>query len=104
MDNFKRAIYMRTLNLVNSPKTPYVCTALLTAFEEITGYQSSYEELQEYFPEFYNLIDYKIWVKSENLDTIYAISWDTYIIFRGWWTYLWQAPRIRILNCILNTY
>ena len=104
MDDLKRTIYMRALDLVNKPEKPYVCVALTTAFEEIIGYQPSCEELQEYLPEFHDLIDYKTWVKFENCDTISARSWDNYVNFRGWWTHFWQEPRIRILNCILNTY
>lgn len=105
MDNFKRAIYMCALDLISLPQKPYVCEALSAAFEEIIGRQpTDSTELQEYFPEFYNLTDCKTWVKPESLDTIYARSWDNYANFRGWWTHFWQAPRIRILNCILNTY
>jgi len=105
MDNLKRAIYMRALDLISLSEKPYVCEALSAAFEEIIGRQpTDSTELQEYFPEFYNLIDYKTWVKPGSLDTIYARSWNTYANFRGWWMRSWQAPRIRILNCILNTY
>lgn len=103
MDDLKRTIYIRALELVQQHKT-YICEALYLAFDEIVGLQAyCYAELEEYFPEFYSLADYKTWSKS-GFSGVSARPWEKLEHNQVWWAISWQEPRIRILNCILNTY
>ena len=105
MDDLKRKIYMRALELIHYNKKPYICAALDLAYAEIAGeWLDDYGELEEFFPEFFNLADYRTWIISSSPDRIFAEPWKCKDEGKIWWSSWWQEPRIRILNCILNTY
>lgn len=110
MDNFKRELYMRALTLLEQGEEWGICMTLLRTLRElgILHYDNIFEHelileelLQTVFTEFFELDDGIKW--NNNSDIPEAVPQQKGINY-NWWYSTDLAPRIRILNCILNSH
>jgi len=112
MDTLKRELYMRAHTLLKFGQESCVCWALMETLNELgilpgmhgVDPKVSLEDfLKELFPEFFGLDDLTQW--SEFLGQLYGAPRPEGIV-----TYWWLgnnnriAPRLRILDCILNSH
>lgn len=115
MDTLKRELYMRAHTLLKSGRESCVCWALMETLNELgilPGMQDvdpkvSLEDLlKELFPEFFGLDDLTQWHLNEYMDEMYIYA--AYPRREGtasyWWVVSDLVPRLRILDCILNSH
>lgn len=110
MDPFKRELYMRARTILEHRLESCVCLALAKALRELGMTKDmhafnpgfSLEELiQDIFPEFFALDDLIKWGRDSDI---------TYAVPRPegsgsyWWHEYDLTPRLRILDCILNSH
>ena len=98
MDDMKKGVYLQVLRHLqeDSPlKHEGLCFLLQASLEAGVPLGTL-----EVFQEFYELNDWKRWVK-DGYSIDYSSSSNTAKDFY-WWEKGWKDPRIRILNCILN--
>jgi hypothetical protein len=97
MDDYKRGLYMRARAELKY-EGALVCKALeLTLFEEGMGIDDL-SLVSELFPEFSNLYDEGTWLKNGRFIPSEHTASSTV-----WWEYDWLEPRIRALDCVLNS-
>lgn len=112
MDTLKRELYMRAHTLLKSGRESCVCWALMETLNELgilPGMQDVDPKvrledfLKELFPEFFGLDDLTQW--SEFLGQPSGAPRPEGI-FAYWWLSNKNriAPRLRILDCILNSH
>ena len=114
MDTLKRELYMRARTILECKQASCVCWALTEALMELgIFYYNTHESgftleelLQDIFPEFFGLDDGVQWHLDENS---YGVSvYAAYPRRKGtasyWWVGSDLVPRLRILDCILNSH
>lgn len=114
MDPLKRELYMRARTILECREKSCVCWALLEALTELGIFYYNTPEsgltleelLQDIFPEFFALDDCIQWHLDGNSDeiSVYAAFPRAKGSARYWWDSDNLEPRLRILNCILNSH
>lgn len=109
MDPLKRELYMRARTILEYDQKSCVCWSLMEALQEL-GFTdlgaidpsiSLDGLLRDLFPEFFGLDDLIQWHTASGM--IYHLPRRAGTASH-WWTGSGNAPRLRILDCILNSH
>ncbi len=98
MDTLKREIYMEAERRLEGPAGYALCTCLKAAMQNITGYWPRSDEMEEFFPEFAALTDWKEWDSAGHV----MITLEDRPLGAYWWEPRWRAPRIRLVQTLLG--
>lgn len=101
MDTLKREIYMEAARWLERPAGNALCACLRAAMQDITGYRPRSDEMEEFFPEFAALADWKEWASAGHVAETYTDR-EGYPLAAYWWEPRWQAPRIRLVQTLLG--
>ena len=102
MDDLKEKIYLLALDMIKNKEATYVCKALLKSYKEYTKAEEELSdgELEELFPEFYNLYDNRCWYQLADKSIHFM---DQHEIHGWWWHFKLTEPRKRMLELILSS-
>lgn len=106
MDTFKRELYMRARTLLEEGVENCVCWSLMHALRELGDFIYLSEAtdsliVEDTFPEFFSLDDRILWYEDHGVMCRFPRPEGTTTY---WWRVENLAPRLRILDCILNSH
>lgn len=109
MDDMKRAMYIAARNAIQKDQADFICLVLKSDLKSqgmrlgkpYSDFESNKDVegfLEELFPEFFQLFDYKFWMDS-SYGTEYNLCSD---LHTSWFVYNDKERRIRILDLLID--